>query len=201
MTGTHESKSQQSVDGRSGDRAAQTDLAAERRRIRRAALWSLPFCTLAFAGGYFILTRAFSFPVPLADRIAFVLQADVLVALWVVIALAMVSHGKRHSVADIAGAAYAPPSPRIAVQIAFLQNTLEQAFTAVAAHLALATLLSGPALALIVIAVFLFAVGRVTFIAGYRHEAGGRAFGMITTALPTIAGFAVAIVLMVIRLT
>src|SRR3546814_6818027 len=61
----------------------------------------------------------------------------------------MVSRGRFHSAIDNPGSAFAPPSPAIAVQVAFLQNTLEQAVAAVGAHLALATLISGPPLALI----------------------------------------------------
>src|SRR3546814_5279956 len=55
----------------------------------------------------------------------------------------MVSRGRFHSAIDNPGSAFAPPSPAIAVQVAFLQNTLEQAVAAVGAHLALATLISG----------------------------------------------------------
>ena len=64
-------------------------------------------------------------------------------------------------------------------------------------HLALATQLSGPPLALIIAAVLLFGIGRVAFLIGYPKGAGGRAFGMITTVLPTLAGFVLTIVLMV----
>jgi hypothetical protein len=64
---------------------------------------------------------------------------------------------------------------------------------AVGAHLALATLLEGAALALIVTAVALFGFGRLAFLVGYSGGAGGRAFGMATTFLPTGAGYALAI--------
>ena len=70
---------------------------------------------------------------------------------------------------------------------------------AVGAHLTLATLLSGPALSLLASSVALFAVGRVTFLIGYPKGAGGRAFGMATTALPTLCAYLLAIVLIVSR--
>src|SRR3546814_10394542 len=85
------------------------------------------------------------------------------------------------------------------LQVAFLQNTLEQAVAAVGAHLALATLISGPPLALIPGAVFLFAIGRITFLRGYRQGAGARAFGIVTTVIPTIGAYGWAIGVILLR--
>jgi hypothetical protein len=64
---------------------------------------------------------------------------------------------------------------------------------ATGARLALATLLEGAALALILAAVALFGLGRLAFLVGYSGGAGGRAFGMAVTFLPTGAGYALAI--------
>jgi len=71
---------------------------------------------------------------------------------------------------------------------------------AVGMHLALATLLPRASLGLIVASVALFALGRATFLLGYRKGAGGRAFGMVTTALPALLGYAAAIVIVRSRL-
>jgi len=173
------------------------DLKPEREKIRRAAVAAIAFCALAFAGGWNVLPRYVDFPNDLLQRIAFVLQADTFVLLWVVVGVGMVARGRRHSAADIHAAVSGPPSPRIAVQVAFLQNTLEQAVLAIGAHLALATLTSGHVLALIVVAVVLFGIGRLTFLAGYRKGAHGRAFGMVTTIIPTLAAYALVVVLIV----
>jgi len=172
------------------------DLRAEQRKVRRAAFASLLFCAAMMGAGYWILPRLFQFPTELAERLAFAVRADLFVLLWVLIAVRMVSRGRFNSPADIGGSAAGPPSPVIAVKAAFLQNTLEQAVLAAGVHLALASLIAGPLLSLIVVAVILFAVGRVTFFLGYPKGAGGRAFGMVTTVLPTLAGFVLAIVLM-----
>jgi hypothetical protein len=67
---------------------------------------------------------------------------------------------------------------------AFLQNTLEQAFITVVAILALATVGGEAALAYVIATVVLFSLGRVTFLRGYPHGAGGRAFGIAMTVLP-----------------
>jgi hypothetical protein len=98
---------------------------------------------------------------------------------------------------DIGGSAAGPPSKRIAVQVAFLQNTLEQAVLAVGLYLALATLLAGRWLVLIPVGVFFFVVGRVRFFRGYPVGVEGRALGMTCTMLPTVVGYLVALVLLV----
>lgn len=172
------------------------DMQAERRKIYIAALASFAFCAVFVAFCDFLLPKFFDFPVAMIDRIVFTLRADLFVLLWVMIGVRMVSSVRRNSEADIAGAAFGPPSPRIAIPVAFLQNTLEQAVLAIGTHLALATLLHGRGLALIVAAVVLFSIGRLTFYLGYPKGAGGRAFGMVTTALPTLLGFVLAIALM-----
>lgn len=171
------------------------DLRAEQRKILKASLASLIFCILVLTAGYLLLPRYFAFPTELPDRIAFALQADVFVFLWIVLGVRMVARGRFHSAADNRGSAFGPPSPAIAIKVAFLQNTLEQAVIAVGAHLALATLLTGAWLALIPAAVVLFGIGRVAFFVGYPKGAGGRAFGIATTAVPTVAGYVLAIVL------
>jgi hypothetical protein len=174
-------------------------LGTEQRKIVRAAILAGACCTIAFAAGYILLPRSVEFPYELSERIAFALRADLFVLLWVLLGVRLVSRGRFHSPDDIGGAAAGPPSPRLAVPVAFLQNTVEQALVAIGAHLALSTMLIGDELALIPVAVALFCIGRVTFLLGYRKGAGGRAFGMVTTALPTAAGYVLAVVLLFAR--
>ena len=176
------------------------DLNLEVSKIKVAAAWSMGFCLLSGLFGYLLLPRIKLLPEDLAGRLAFVLRADLFVILWVLLGIGLVARGRRHSVADIMGSAFAPPGPAIAVHVAFLQNTLEQAVAAIVVHLVLATLMTDAWLALIPVAVFLFGVGRITFLWGYPKGAGARAFGMVATVLPTIIGFVAAIILMVLRL-
>lgn len=179
---------------------ARVDLHQEERAIRRAGTLALLLCLLCFGMGYVALPLVFEFPTVLVNRLAFALQASLFVLLWVLIGVIMVSTGRRKSLDDIGGAASGPPSEKIAVSVAFLQNTLEQAVLAAGAYLALATRLSGPWLSLIVTAVVLFGVGRLLFLRGYRRDhrgAKGRAFGMTLTMLPTLAGYLLAIALIV----
>jgi uncharacterized membrane protein len=177
------------------------ELRQEVKKIRVAALRAFVVCLICFGVSYWWIPSRFELPGSLMERLAFTLRLDLFVILWVIIAVGMVSRGRRRSAADIGGAAFSPPSRAIAIHVAFLQNTLEQAFLAVFVHLTLATLLRGDELSFIPAAVFLFSLGRITFLLGYPKGARARAFGMVTTVLPTIFGFLAALVLMLIDST
>lgn len=189
MTGTHGQPSPKQV-----------DMARANRAIQRASVIATISLGIGAVAGYLLLPAIFDFPTSLPARIAFAAHAGVFVLLWVLIAVAMVSGGRRTSPADIDGSAFGPPSERIAVRIAFLQNTLEQAVLAVGLYVALATLLSGAWLSLIVVAAAHFAVGRVLFLRGYPRGAEGRALGMTLTMMPTALGYILAVVLIAGRM-
>lgn len=165
------------------------ELEAEQKKIILNALLAGIFCTAVLVAGYIILPLLFVFPTELTQRIAFAFKANLFVFVWVVLAVRMVSRVRFYSSEDNRGSAYTVPSEKITVPLAFLQNTLEQAVIAAAAYLGLATLLSGNALAVVPTAVLLFSIGRITFLRGYSKGAGGRAFGIVTTVLPTAAGY------------
>ena len=181
------------------DQLTDAELKLEQPRVIRNSVAALLFCSSILAGAYLVLPRYFEFPVDLSARIAFAFRADVFVFLWIIVGVRMVARGRFSSAADNRGSAFAPPSRAIAVPVAFLQNTLEQVVAAVGAHLALATLLEGAALSLIPAAVVLFGIGRLAFLIGYPKGAGARAFGMVTTTLPTIGGYGLAIWLTIAR--
>jgi hypothetical protein len=165
------------------------DLPVEQRRVRRQSLIAFAVCAPTLALVALGLPASFAFPTATAERLALVLRADLVVALWVVVAVRMVAKVRFESKDDNAGSAFGPPSARLAVPAAFLQNTLEQAFTATIGHLALATVEGEAPLAYILGAVALFCLGRATFLLGYPHGAGSRAFGVATTALPTLGAY------------
>lgn len=162
------------------------DLPKEQRAVVRQALLAFAVCGPTLVLASLGLPRIFTFPEGLPERLAFALRADLVIALWVVLGVRMVAKVRFRSAEDNAGSAYSRPSPRLAVPRAFLQNTLEQAFVTTLAILALATVGGEAALAYIVATVVLFSLGRATFLRGYPHGAGGRAFGIATTALPPI---------------
>lgn len=179
---------------------ATVDLKAEQRKVlvRGGAAVAVGMGMLLAA--YFLLPRYWAFPSEPAERLVFVLQADVFIFVWVVIGIQRVSSGRYRSAVDNRGSGFGAPSPAIALKVAFLQNTLEQAFIAVGAHLALAAATGGPLLALISASVALFAIGRIAFLIGYPHGAGGRAFGIVLTMLPSYVLYATAVWLIVSRL-
>ncbi len=133
-----------------------------------------------------------------ADRLAYALKWELPVFLWLAGCLRLVASIRYRSDADRAGAAYGPPSARLAVPAAVLQNSLEQTVLAVGAHLILATVLRGEELVVIPVLVTLYLLGRATFAAGYANGAAARAFGMALTGATTLAAMGLAAVLLVL---
>lgn len=178
----------------------EVDLESEERAIRRAGTVSLLVGLLSFTATYFGLPVIFEFPVELVYRIRFGILSSLFIVLWVFIAVGMVSTGRRKSAEDIGGSAAGPPSEKLAIKAAFLQNTLEQAVVACSTIMAWVVLVEGPWLAPVVVAVVLFALGRVLFYRGYPKGASGRAFGMSLTMTPAIVGIPASVVLVAIEL-
>jgi hypothetical protein len=134
----------------------------------------------------------------LAERLAYALQWNLAMLLWLAGCVRAVSSGRFRSEADIRGSAYAPPSPAIAVQAAVLQNSLEQTVLAFGANLVLATVLRDDELVLLPVLVGLFLIGRVSFAWAYPKGAAARAFGMALTGAALIASLGIAAVLIVL---
>ena len=84
------------------------------------------------------------------------------------------------------------PTPRshaLEIALRYNRNTVEQALLAAIAWLGLALSVRHAMLAVIPAMAALFVVGRVTFWIGYLVYPIARAFGMVLTALPTIAAY------------
>lgn len=128
-----------------------------------------------------------------AERMTFVLKADLVLFLWLAGCVRAVSSGRFGSPADIRGSAFSAPSPAIAVRAAVLQNTLEQTVLFFPATLILAALMRGFELVLAPFLVGVFLLGRFTFAIGYARGASGRAFGMALTAAPIIVSYGLAL--------
>lgn len=172
----------------------ETDLRREQRRIYRNSAAALLLCAAVLGGAHIILPRMVQLPgSDLETRLTFWAGANLFLGAWVMIGIGMVARGRRHSAEDIGGSAYSRPSPKIAVALAFLQNTFEQFVAASFALFALMMLLGAAAMPFIAASVLLFGVGRVAFFLGYPKGAGGRAFGMAVTAIPTAVAFVLAL--------
>jgi len=174
------------------------DLPKEQRAVRRKAIFALAVCVLTLGVATVGLPRLFAFPDDLIERLAFAVRANLVIGLWVMLAVRMVAKVRFESAQDNAGSAYSQPSARLAVPAAFLQNTLEQGAIAALGNLALATVAGRQPLAYMVATVLLFSLGRVTFLRGYPHGASGRAFGIVTTVLPTMGAYLWTIIDMVL---
>jgi hypothetical protein len=97
--------------------------------------------------------------------------------------------GRRGFMADAIDGTRTPRSHSLEINLRYNQNTLEQTVLAAIAWTGLATTLPHSQLVLIPAMAFLFGLGRLTFWIGYGLHPLGRAFGMVLTALPTIAAY------------
>ncbi len=167
----------------------EADLPLERSRIRRQAALAFLVCGVVLSAALVWLPQWMAFPQDTVGRLAFALRADLFFLIWLLVGVGWVSTIRRYSAQDSPGSAFGPPSRRLAIPMAFLQNTLEQTFIAVVGFLALATVEGDAPLAYVCASIPLFAIGRVTFARGYPRGAGGRAFGMVTTAVPTLGAY------------
>jgi len=129
----------------------------------------------------------------LPARLTYAIHADAVTMLWLLAAVANVARGRFFSPSDIDGGGLAPVSKRISVDIAIVQNTLEQSALASILYPSLACSASGEDFLLIPQLLTLFCIGRLTFWLGYRHGAPWRAFGFAVTFYPTVFGYALLI--------
>jgi len=176
------------------------DMARANRRIQSAGMLALGLYAVAVAAGYFLLPGIINFPVELAERLAFAARTSAVVLFCLLVAVGIVSTLRRFSPEDISGAAARPPSERLAIPVAFLQNTLEQAVLAVGFYLAFATLVQGAWLSVLMVSALFFVVGRILFLRGYAAGVEGRAFGMTLTMMPVVIGYPAIFILMLIEL-
>lgn len=167
------------------------DMAVEERAIRRDTSIALVVTLAAFVGAYHYLPGLMELPEQRADAFAMAALAWAVPAFVVMVAILMVSTGRRFSAADIGGQAAGPPSEKLAIKAAFLQNTLEQAVIAAGFFFALAAVAGGAWLALLPVSAALFVVGRTLFYLGYARGAKGRSLGMSLTMLPSFVGYLV----------
>ena len=176
------------------------DLKAEQRAIRKQAVLAFALCLAVSVACVLYLPRLIAFPSEIGARLAFAVETSTVHFAAVLLAVRMVSSTRYRSAADIGGAANGPPSPALAVKAAILQNTLEQAFLGVGAHLLLASVTGGRWRGLLVASSLLFAIGRWRFYRCYPDGAGARAFGMATTALASLFCYLVALAMIAGRL-
>ena len=181
------------------DSTSSNDLHAVERAIYK---WSGVVAVLTVASvvlGYFYLPHLVDFPHDMTGALVLAIQLSIVPLLWLLLAVGIVSTKRRTSQADVRGSAFAPPSSRLAIPMAFLQNTLEQSVLLIGVLLILATVLSESQLVVLPILVLLFSIGRYLFYVGYTHDPASRVPGMIFTMLPTMLGYILALGLVVLH--
>ncbi len=165
------------------------DMAAEERAIRRDTTIATAVTHAGFAAAFWLGPSLADLPVEVAERLAFVALVFAVPGFVLLVAIMMVSTTRRFSAKDIGGQAAGPPSERLAIKAAFLQNTLEQVVLAAGFYFALAAVAGGAWLALLPVAAGLFVIGRVLFYRGYPRGAQGRSLGMGLTMMPAALGY------------
>ena len=177
-----------------GKPAPEVDLKREQRKIVRNSVYAFLLASGAFLTAHLILPRLIELgSEDLEGRLTFWAGANLFVLLWLMYSVRLVSRGRFHSREDNRGSAYAPPSSKIAVAVANLQNTLEQSVLFIFTQLALVLFLGAGALPLVVASVALFLAGRVAFLYSYPRGAGARGFGMALTAMPIVFAFLISV--------
>jgi len=121
-----------------------------------------------------------------AERIAFVLKADVFIALWLGISIALLARHRFFTPEDIDGGGLTPGTEKANILQATLQNTLEQTVLAALVHLGWAVFMPASWMLVIPAAVALFLCGRILFVRGYRNGAPARAVGFALTYYPSM---------------
>jgi hypothetical protein len=177
------------------------DLKQEQQKIVRNSALAFVIAVGVFLTAFFLLPRMIELGgEDLESRLKFWAGANLPVLLWLMYSVRLVSNGRFHSREDNRGSAYAPPSSKIAVPVANLQNTLEQTFLFIFSQLGLVLLLKASALPLIAASALLFMLGRLAFLHAYPSGAGARAFGMALTALPILFATLLSVIAVSVRI-
>ncbi|MCC5988844.1 MAG: MAPEG family protein [Pararhodobacter sp.] len=169
----------------------EVDMAAVESAIRRDTSIGSAVTLAGFVLAFWLLPAMADLPQATTDQLAFAALCWAVPGFVLLVAVMMVSTTRRFSPEDIGGQAAGPPSDKLAIKAAFLQNTLEQTVLAAGFYFALAAVAGGAWLALLPVSAGLFVVGRVLFYLGYRRGAQGRSLGMALTMMPAALGYPV----------
>lgn len=174
------------------------DMAAEERAIRRDTSLATAITLGAFAAAFWLGPTITTFPTGLPERLALAAGCWAVTAFVLLVAVMIVSTTRRFSPEDIGGQAAGPPSDKLAIRAAFLQNTLEQSVVAAGAYGALASVAGGAWMALLPVSAALFVIGRALFFRGYHRGAKGRSLGMALTMMPAVLVYLLAFGLLIL---
>jgi len=169
-------------------------LSVKQRGVLKGISIGAAITVAAIAGAILAGPVVLSPEATVGERLSFALWADVFIALWLGISIALLARHRFFTPEDIDGGGLTRGSETASILQATLQNTLEQTVLAVLAHVTWATLMPVSWLSAIPAAVVLFLVGRVLFLLGYRGGAPSRALGFALTYYPSVLMLAIVVV-------
>ena len=120
------------------------------------------------------------------ERLTLALQADLLLALWLLLSIGRLARHRFFTPEDIDGGGLSLGTDEARVLQATLQNTIEQTVFAVLVHVIWAVTLPPNWLVAIPAAAILFVIGRILFVRGYAQGAPSRALGFALTFYPSV---------------
>ena len=165
------------------------DLAAQQRNAAIRGGGAALVSTILLVGAAVWLPGFWYFPEGTLESLVYACQVSLIPGVILMVAIRVVARIRFSSAQDNVGSAFSAPGPRLAIPLAFLQNTLEQTVLIVIANLSLVSIGSSAATAYMSMGALLFLLGRLTFLLGYRFGSGGRAFGMVMTMMPALGAY------------
>ena len=169
-------------------------LTVKQRGVLKGILIGAAITVAVIAGAILAGPMMLSPEATVVERLSFALWADVFIALWLGISIALLARHRFFTPEDIDGGGLTRGSETASILQATLQNTLEQTVLAVLVHLTWATLMPVSWMSAIPAAVVLFLVGRLLFLLGYRGGAPSRALGFALTYYPSLLMLAIVVV-------
>ena len=169
-------------------------LTVKQRGVLKGILIGAAITVAVTAGAILAGPMMLSPEATVVERLSFALWADVFIALWLGISIALLARHRYFTPEDIDGGGLTRGSETASVLQATLQNTLEQTVLAVLVHVTWATLMPVSWMSAIPAAVVLFLCGRLLFLLGYRGGAPSRALGFALTYYPSVLMLAIVVV-------
>jgi len=158
-------------------------LTIEQKRVRNGMISAAIF-SIVFIGLSYRLIPELKIGPDVIDHLVFTIHCDLFALLSLLFGIAAVATQRFFTPSAIGGENLSS-NQHIAINVSYIQNSLEQFVLLFIAHLTLATILPTPQLKLIPILVALFLLSRICFWIGYHKNPTYRAFGFAATFYPT----------------
>ncbi len=136
----------------------------------------------------------------MGGRLAFVLKADILIAVWLAMSIGRLARYRFFTPEDIDGGGLTVGSQQARVLQSILQNTLEQSVLAVFVHLIWVVVMPISWAPAVLAAAIMFFTGRALFAFGYEKGAPSRALGFVLTFYPSVLMLAIIVIKVILEL-